>query len=509
MSALENAYRQYLGREPDAEGLAYWQSEIASGNLTEEQAINLISTSPEAQTYFTSGQAQQNAQNITGSGIDTQDDIGPENPFQPVTSTPVTTTQPPVTTPPPATGTSAVPDLTTPTTTTGTNTTVNTATITGSGVPSDTGTAERGAAVSAAVAGNLTNPQIPQAGIQTFTPLTGQANEFSDPTDPRFQIQQQQQVSAQGATAATVATPDGIDTSTYEAALAQSAAQAEASLGNLPPEALVRFQMDELLQGIENGEIPVWAQPAVDAVEGQLASRGLSRSSVGQAALSNAIINAAFPIAQAQAGAIAQNFMQDKAAETQVSLSNAALRQQTILSDQAATNAAAQFNAASENQTNQFMTNLRTQVQLSNAANQTAVSQFNAQQANAMTQFNAQQQFARDQFNAQNATVIEQSNLQWRRQINQINTAGINSVNQANAMNAFNLSNQALTFMWQELRDSAKWTFEAAQNEKQRQAALAQAALGNEAATDASSLASYVELGKAAINLFNDNSQSS
>ena len=51
-------------------------------------------------------------------------------------------------------------------------------------------------------------------------------------------------------------------------------------------------------------------------------------------------------------------------------------------------------------------------------------------------------------------------------------------------MNAFNLSNQALSFIWQEMRDAAKWEYESAQNAEQRQTNLAMAALGNEAASD-------------------------
>jgi hypothetical protein len=58
---------------------------------------------------------------------------------------------------------------------------------------------------------------------------------------------------------------------------------------------------------------------------------------------------------------------------------------------------------------------------------------------------------------------LNNQNVNWRRNLNTANTAGQNAVNQANAMNAFNLSNQALSFMWQEMRDSAKWEYEAAQ----------------------------------------------
>ena len=99
--------------------------------------------------------------------------------------------------------------------------------------------------------------------------------------------------------------------------------------------------------------------------------------------------------------------------------------------------------------------------------------------------FNSQLSFQRDQFNTQNSQVVEQSNVQWRRQLNTANTAGQNAVNQANAMNSFNLSNQGLSFLWQEMRDAAKWEYESAQNAEERQTNLSIAALGNEAATDA------------------------
>jgi hypothetical protein len=128
--------------------------------------------------------------------------------------------------------------------------------------------------------------------------------------------------------------------------------------------------------------------------------------------------------------------------------------------------------------------------------------QFNAQQKNAMGQFNSQQSFARDQFNSKNAVAISQSNAQWRRQMNQMNTASENAVNQANAMNQFNLSNQALSFLWQEQRDGAKWANDNAQNEEERKTRMAIAALSNESMQDAQSLANIKALAGTAISLF-------
>jgi hypothetical protein len=372
-------------------------------------------------------------------------------------------------------------------------------------------------------------------------------------------------------------------------------------IAGLPEEALVSNQLDSLLKGIEEGEIPTWARPAVASVEAMLAQRGMSASSVGRDALLNAIIQSAVPLAQSNAQAIQQSVGQQKSIEAQAEIQNAQFRQQTaldnagkvfqmdmaqfssdqqialsnskflqtvglteannrqqatiqnailmsqanlaeadfyqkaqinnanaflqmdlsnlnnkqqanllkaqqaqqtLLSNQAATNASRQFNAASENQTQQFMSNLSTQVELQNAQQQNTMAQFNTQQINArqalefqveadlekanaaminnINQFNAQVEFDRDKFNVANAQAIEQSNLAWRRQANTINTAAANQAAMQNAQNAFNMSSQAQSFLWQELRDQANYTWQSGENEENRKAQLYAQALANE-----------------------------
>jgi len=177
-----------------------------------------------------------------------------------------------------------------------------------------------------------------------------------------------------------------------------------------------------------------------------------------------------------------------------------------MLTNQASANAAAQFNASSENQATEFMTNLATTINIQNSARDDAMEQFNITEANRVAalnqgndleaqrlentlnaqidQFNEQIDYNRNQFNTQNSLAIEQSNVQWRRQLNQANTAGQNAVNQANAMNAFNLSNQGLSFLWQEMRDAAKWEYDATQNALEQKTKLTLAALENEAIAD-------------------------
>ena len=77
----------------------------------------------------------------------------------------------------------------------------------------------------------------------------------------------------------------------------------------LPEEAMVDVQLDALLKGMESGEIPAFARPAVAAVNQMLAARGLDASTVGRDALYNAIITSAIPIAQSNAQSIKESVL--------------------------------------------------------------------------------------------------------------------------------------------------------------------------------------------------------
>ena len=85
-----------------------------------------------------------------------------------------------------------------------------------------------------------------------------------------------------------------------------------------------------------------------------------------------------------------------------------------------------------------------------------------------MNQFKLQQKSDIEKFNANNALVIAQSNAQWRRNVNTANTAAQNAANQINAQNYFNLSNSALSNIWQEYRDEAAFVYQSSQNNLDR-----------------------------------------
>ena len=393
----------------------------------------------------------------------------------------------------------------------------------------------------------------------------------------------------------------GSDPEALELRLSDFTEEQRGIIEGLPEEALVSNQLDSLLSGIEEGEIPAWARPAVASVEAILAQRGMSASTVGRDALLNAIIQSSIPLAQANAQAIQQSVSQQRTIEAQVAEANAQRMQQTaltnannvfqmdmaqfsadqqtalansrflqtvslteanneqqatiqnavlmsqaniaeaslnqqaqiknadsflkmdlanlsteqqsnvvraqldqqrILSDQAAENAARQFRAVSANQTQQFMTSLNNQINQFNAQQMNAAEQFNVQQSNAAEarrvgieaeinkadaaivnqarQFNEQIDFNREQFNTQNAVMIEQSNIEWRRKANLADTAVQNSINQQNVQMAYGLSSQALSFLWQELRDQADYDFRWADNTATRKVQAMVAAAGSE-----------------------------
>ena len=123
----------------------------------------------------------------------------------------------------------------------------------------------------------------------------------------------------------------GNDPEELEARLTDFTEEQRGIIEGLPEEALVSTQINGLLEGMENGEIPIWARPAVASVEAMLAQRGMSASTVGRDALLNAIITSALPIAQANAQAIQTSVSQQKSIEATAALKDAEMAQQTAL----------------------------------------------------------------------------------------------------------------------------------------------------------------------------------
>lgn len=262
--------------------------------------------------------------------------------------------------------------------------------------------------------------------------------------------------------------------------------------------ATVQGQLENLLSGVEDGQVPLWARGAVSKAQGILASKGLGASSIAGEAITAAVINSALPIAAADAKTYFQADLANLNNRQQTQLENLRVRQQNMLTDTSIANATEQFNASSEVQKEQFVANLVTTIRDQNANRMTTISQFNAAEDNraaainsqieadvakanaqldlTVKEFNAKLAHEREVFNSQMQFAVNQSNVTWRRQINTANTATINAAMQANVQNKFNMSAQAQNNIWQQFRDEAAWAFTASENAQTRAYNAAQAA---------------------------------
>jgi len=282
------------------------------------------------------------------------------------------------------------------------------------------------------------------------------------------------------------------------------------------------YQFSKFFPDSGTGQVPDWAMPVVDQVEGMLASRGIARnSSVARDSLYSAIVQSAMPMVQQDAAVFQKKWETEFANEEKTILFNAANQanvdlsnatfaqtllkdnaeklyklditnlgneqrarelnlqaaQAKVLSDQAAKNAARQFNAQSQNQVDQYMMTMAQTIDQQNADRRAALATSQAQLSTDLTKtlyqeatkqadIDAKNDMLREQFNNQMSYQIDQANMAWRRQINTLNTAAKNAAAQADAANKFQLSNQAMGALWQEVRDQAYWNFIDVQNTK-------------------------------------------
>tara|TARA_R100001591_G_scaffold52826_1_gene62914 strand:+ start:233 stop:2173 length:1941 start_codon:yes stop_codon:yes gene_type:complete len=244
-------------------------------------------------------------------------------------------------------------------------------------------------------------------------------------------------------------------------------------------ESTVQGQLEGLMAQFEDGKIPAFAAGAIRTAEQRLAARGMGASSMAGAAIVQAAMEAATPIAAADAATYSRmqqlNLNNRQQAEVlnaqmtmrldlanlnneqQARITNTANRVQALFRDQAAVNASKQFNAANEQQNDQFFASLSNNAAQFKAAQQNAMERFNAGQKNAVEQFNASLQNTREQFNQKNAILIDQANAVYRRNVNTANTALRNAENEFNVRNLFNISQTALNNLLQEDKDKVNF----------------------------------------------------
>ena len=171
-----------------------------------------------------------------------------------------------------------------------------------------------------------------------------------------------------------------------------------AAVAAMDPTMLVSAQMKGLVGSLEKGEIPIWAQPAVDGINQRMAERGLDVSTVGRDALFNAVITQAFPMAQSQAQALQAraeaNLGREQQAEVEQKRLDMTRRMANLANEQRAESETAQFAQNMQEMQSQF--NLQTtmateaqeqQVRMQNLENKQQAAMLesqNQQEANAL-----------------------------------------------------------------------------------------------------------------------------
>ena len=226
------------------------------------------------------------------------------------------------------------------------------------------------------------------------------------------------------------------DPATVTAKVDNEPVEVQAAIAALPTEALVSSQMETLLAGMDDGNTPAWARPAVAQVEAMLAQRGLSASTVARDSLFNAIVQTALPMAQSNAQALQTRAAQNLSNEQQANMSAATLDAQRRLAnlsnEQTAESQTAQMAQQMSTMQSQFrqdavMTSeqIAQQTRVQNLANQQEAAKIDAanqQQINAQELGNAQQiELAEMQY--QNATNSENMSAEQQQRLTDFQVA--------------------------------------------------------------------------------------
>lgn len=287
------------------------------------------------------------------------------------------------------------------------------------------------------------------------------------------QVNDQVSASQTQGTATTSATPTDTTAQTVDTAkvgdqIDNTVDKFEAAKGTLDTASTVQGQLAELSKQFEGGNTPAWAAGALRTADDAAMARGLGSSSIAGAARTQAALEAALPIAAADAQANLTMQLQNLNNEQAVSVQKNNARLSSLITDVASENASRQFNASSKQQSEQFNSNLKSQVQQFNAAQINAMSQFNAGEANAIAQFNAQIESQRQQFNAANRLVIDQANAKWRQEVTTVNNQEKNENNRLAAQLKSEMTLADYNNRAQARRDSINYAFTASENAKTR-----------------------------------------
>nr|BAR34555.1 hypothetical protein [uncultured Mediterranean phage uvMED] len=336
------------------------------------------------------------------------------------------------------------------------------------------------------------NPELPAGTELDLTEITAKPDEFLDTS--AYNLDEITPLTAAQGTVTDASVAPKTDAQSFTATQALDSVKAEtitaakqkkvtdkinAQQGIVSSDATVQGQLTKLMEQFEDGKIPPFAAGAIRSAQQMLAARGMSASGMAGASIVQAAMEAATPIAAADAQTYRsmqelnlnnrqqaevlnaqmtlQLDLQNLSNEQQARVANTQNRVQSIFNDQAAVNASKQFNAASEQQNDQFFSTMFNETSKFKAAQSNAMSQYNAGQVNATNQFNETLSNNREQFETKNQVIIDQANVVYRRNINTANTAIQNAENEFNVRAKYAISQTAQANLLQEQRDQVNY----------------------------------------------------
>ena len=283
-------------------------------------------------------------------------------------------------------------------------------------------------------------------------------------------------IGAEKAIQATAATMEAVNEAAIATAARGSFSQdqlASAAVGTVPPSATIQGQLSNLMNQFNNGT-PAWAAGAMRAANASMNARGLGSSSMAGAAIVQATMEAALPIAAQDAQVFQQMNMANLSNRQQVSLANAAasqnmelvnlnntqqvalqnssqafnLQSQNLSNEQSVVIANAQFKASLQNKT----LDIKTQTSLANASKYAEMNKINLSNLQQVAITRSSENLQVEMTNLSNEQQTALSNLQVRaalvgQELNNEQQVSVLTSQQSFQTANFNASTKQAAFM--------------------------------------------------------------
>ena len=308
-----------------------------------------------------------------------------------------------------------------------------------------------------------------------------------------------------------------IDTSTVSGKLlAQSLGEGNYTDSKATLQGQMELLSAQFTDAAGNPTIPTWAAGTARSVSRIAAFKGMT-GTAATAAMSQAIMEASIPIAQADsqffqtvtlqnlnnrqqttintanvlakmelanldtrmAAAVenSKNFMAMDLAnlnnQQQTEIINTQARVQSILEDTKSQNTARLFSADAQNDFSKFYDQLGTQISQFNASQTNAMRQFNTGEVNAASQFNSSLENQREQFYKDMQFNVDMANARWRQTIQTANTEMQFVAAQTDVQNMFNITRESLNRVWDRADAMLDYTWKSSENELERKNRIA------------------------------------